>query len=301
MSCKTVFANPGFNNPKIQASMRRVSRRSPLWVALVTLFVVALSLASLRSEANQDPLIDVNRSVHGFNRAVDSTVLKPIAETYIQVTPSFVQRRVQHFFSNIDDVRVTINDLLQLKFLQAASDAGRLVVNTTVGIGGLFDVAEPALGLEKHHEDFGQTLGFWSVESGPYIELPFLGPSTMRDSVGLVVDIFLNPTQFLQGGQAATLAAGESVHDRAGLLEVEGLISGDDYVFIREVYLQRRAFLVNDGQIEDTFGDFESDFDTGLEEVGFADSNANIEAPDVQRPAVLSDVKGKKRSEDFWL
>jgi phospholipid-binding lipoprotein MlaA len=244
------------------------------------MLMVAASLVPLPSQANQDPLIDVNRSVHDFNRAVDSAVLKPIAETYTQVTPSFVQRRVQSFFSNIDDVRVIINDLLQLKLLQAAADAGRLVVNTTVGIGGLFDVAEPALGLEKHHEDFGQTLGFWRVKPGPYIELPFFGPSTMRDSAGLVVDLFLNPTQLLQAGQTATLAASESVHDRAGLLEVEELISGDDYVFIREVYLQRRAFLVNDGQVEDLFGDFESefgsDFDAGFENDAYADLHADI-------------------------
>ncbi len=245
-------------------------------------FVTAVLLMALplTTHANQDPLIEVNRTVHDFNTAMDSAILKPIAETYTTVTPSFVKRRASSFFSNIDDVRVTINNLLQLKFKRAAGDAGRLLVNTTIGLGGLFEVAEPALGLEKHHEDFGQTLAFWTVGTGPYIELPFFGPSTMRDSAGLVVDIFLNPTQLLQAGQTATLAASESVHDRAGLLEVEALISGDDYVFIREVYLQRRAFLVNDGQVEDTFGDFESefgsDFDAGFENDAFADLHADI-------------------------
>ena len=272
MNCKTIFALPGFTNPKIQISVRRVNGRNPVLIAVVALAMAVFLFLPLPSQANQDPLMDVNRSVHGFNRKVDSAVLKPIAQTYTKVTPSFVQRRLQSFFSNIDDVRVTINDLLQLKFSRAASDAGRLVVNTTVGLGGLFDVAEPALGLEKHHEDFGQTLGFWSVDPGPYIELPFFGPSTMRDSAGLIVDVFLNPTQFLQTGQATTLAASESVYDRAALLEVEGLISGDDYVFIREVYLQRRAFLVNDGHVEDSFGDFDSDFDSYLGEDGFADA-----------------------------
>ncbi|MEH6567867.1 MAG: VacJ family lipoprotein [Halioglobus sp.] len=272
MNCKTLFALPGFTNPKIQASMRRASGRHPVLIAVVAFSMAVLLFLPMSSQASQDPLMEVNRSVHGFNRAVDSAVLKPIAQTYTKVTPSFVQRRLQSFFSNIDDVRVTINDLLQLKFSRAASDAGRLVVNTTVGLGGLFDVAEPALGLEKHYEDFGQTLGFWSVNSGPYIELPFLGPSTLRDSAGLIVDVFLNPTQLLQTGQATTLAASESVHDRAALLEVEGLISGDDYVFIREVYLQRRAFLVNDGRVEDSFGDFDSDFDSYLGEDGFADA-----------------------------
>ena len=129
-----------------------------------------------------------------------------------------------------------------------------------------------ALGLEKHHEDFGQTLAFWTVGSGPYIELPFFGPSTARGSAGAVVDILLNPLQLLQGSQSITLAAGDSVNDRAALLEVEGLISGDDYVFIREAYLQHREFLIHDGQVEDTFGDFGSGFeDDGFEDMGLDD------------------------------
>jgi phospholipid-binding lipoprotein MlaA len=263
------------NNRKLRASLRRANHKRPaLVLALAFVSGVLLTALPLTSHANQDPLIDVNRTVHGFNRAMDSAVLRPIAKTYTTVTPSFVKRRVNSFFNNIDDVRVTINDLLQLKFKQAAGDAGRLVVNTTMGLGGLFDVAEPTFGLEKHHEDFGQTLGFWAVEPGPYIELPFLGPSTARDSAGALVDTLLNPLQLLQGGQSITLAAGDSVNDRAALLDVEGLISGDDYVFIREVYLQRRQSLVRDGQVEDTFGNFDSGFeeeyfeDMELDEVG---------------------------------
>ena len=239
---------------------------------------VLLTALPLTSYANQDPLIEVNRTVHGFNRAMDSAVLRPIAKTYTTVTPSFVKRRVNSFFNNIDDVRVTINDLLQLKFKQAAGDAARLVVNTTVGLGGLFEVADPAFGLEKHHEDFGQTLGFWAIESGPYLELPFLGPSTARDSAGVLVDTLLNPLQLLQGSQSITLAAGDSVNDRAALLEVEGLISGDDYVFIREVYLQRRESLVHDGQVEDTFGNFNTGFDEEyFEDMGL--DEAEVETP----------------------
>jgi phospholipid-binding lipoprotein MlaA len=248
------------NNRKARAAIGRVDRINPV-LLLALLFLGLLAALPLTSYADQDPLIEVNRSVHGFNRAMDSAILKPLAETYTTVTPGFVKRRVTSFFDNIDDVRVTINDLLQLKFKQAAGDAGRLVFNTTMGLGGLFDVAEPVLGLEKHHEDFGQTLGYWTVSSGPYIELPLLGPSTVRDSAGLLVDGLLNPLQFLQSGQRTTLVAGEGVTDRAALLEVEGLISGDDYVFIREVYLQRRQFLVHDGLVEDSFGDFDSNFD----------------------------------------
>ncbi len=267
------------NDRKLRASLRRASRRRPaLIVALAFVSGILLTTLPVTSHANQDPLVEVNRTVHGFNRAMDSAVLKPIATTYTSVTPSFVKRRVNSFFNNIDDVRATINNLLQLKFKRAAGDAGRLVVNTTVGLGGLFDVAYPAFGLEKHHEDFGQTLGFWAVESGPYIELPFLGPSTARDSVGTVVDTLLNPLQLLQGSQSITLAAGDSVNDRAALLDAEGLISGDDYVFIREVYLQHRESLVHDGLVEDPF----SDFGSGFEEEYFEDmelDEAEAETP----------------------
>lgn len=261
MTCKT-FTISAASHLKVQASLRRASHVSTATLLALALLTGALLMVlPLTSHADQDPLIEVNRTVHGFNRTMDSAILKPIAETYTSVTPSFMQRRASSFFNNVDDVRVTINDLLQLKFKQAAGDAGRLLINSTIGLAGLFEVADPAFGLEKHHEDFGQTLGFWAIESGPYIELPFFGPSTVRDSAGALVDTFLNPLQLLQGGQGISLAAGDSVNDRAALLEVEELISGDDYVFIREVYLQRRHFLINDGQIEDTFGDFDSGFE----------------------------------------
>jgi phospholipid-binding lipoprotein MlaA len=262
----TAIAILATNKRKVRASLRRANHRRPsLVLALAFVSGVLLTTLPLTSHANQDPLVNVNRTIHDFNRVMDGAVLRPIAKTYTAVTPSFMKRRVNSFFNNIDDVRVTINDLLQLKFKQAAGDAGRLVVNTTVGLGGLFDVAQPTFGLEKHHEDFGQTLGFWAVGSGPYIELPFLGPSTARDSAGALVDTLLNPLQLLQASQSITLAAGDSVNDRAALLDVEGLISGDDYVFIREDYLQRREFLVHDGQVENTF----DNFGTGFEEEYF--------------------------------
>ncbi len=260
MNCNTVARIATQNNRKAKAAIGRVGSKNPILV-LALLFALLLAALPLSARADQDPLIEVNRTVHGFNRALDGAILKPVAETYTAVTPGFLKRRANSFFNNIDDIRVTINDLLQLKFKQAAGDAGRLVINTTVGLGGLFDVAEPALGLEKHHEDFGQTLGYWSIGSGPYIELPFLGPSTARDSAGMIVDTILNPLQLLRGAQQATLVAGEGVSDRAALLDAEELISGDDYVFIREVYLQRREYLVQDGLVEDSFGDFDSDFD----------------------------------------
>ncbi len=278
MTCKTLVIQ-ATNRQKLRASLRRVSWMRPA-LAFPLAFVTAalLMLLPLTSHANQDPLIEVNRTVHDFNRAMDGAILKPIAKTYSTVTPSFVRRRASSFFNNIDDVRVTINNLLQLKFKRAAGDVGRLAINTTIGLGGLFEVADPAFGLEKHHEDFGQTLAFWTVEPGPYLELPFLGPSTARDSAGALVDTLLNPLQLLQGTQSITLAASDSVNDRAALLEVEGLISGDDYVFIREAYLQHRKFLIHDGQIEDTFGDF----DSGFEEEYFEDME--LDEPEAETP-----------------
>ncbi|MFT5710834.1 MAG: phospholipid-binding lipoprotein MlaA [Halioglobus sp.] len=278
MTC-TASAILATNNRKLRASLRRVSHRpSGLALALAFVWGVLLTTLPLTSHANQDPLVGMNRTVHGFNRAMDSAVLRPIAKTYTTVTPPFVKRRVNSFFNNIDDVRVAINALLQLKFKQAAGDATRVVLNTTLGLGGLFDVANPALGLEKHDEDFGQTLGFWAVKPGPYLELPFLGPSTARDSAGTLVDTLLNPLQLLRGSQSIALAAGDSVNDRAALLDVEGLISGDNYVFIREVYLQRRESLVHDGQVQDSF----SGFGFGFDEEFFEDME--LDAVDAETP-----------------
>ena len=238
-----------------------VGRSSAAVMRAVLTALLAMTLPVV-SHASEDPLVGMNRAVHGFNKALDTAVLKPAAQTYASVTPTFLRQRVSSFFYNIDDVRVTINDLLQFKFSQAAADAGRLALNTTVGLGGMFDVANPMFGWEKHHEDFGQTLGYWAVNSGPYVELPFLGPSTARDSAGQVVDVLLNPLQlFYSPGQHSAFTAGEGVHDRAALLNFEGLITGDEYVFLREAYLQRREFLVKDGEVEDAFGDFDADFD----------------------------------------
>ncbi|MCX2980805.1 VacJ family lipoprotein [Halieaceae bacterium IMCC14734] len=261
MNC-TATTISAVNHRAVEAGLSPAKPASAAVVYALALVTGALFMAlPLPSHADQDPLMEVNRTVHDFNRGMDAAILKPIAETYTTITPLFMQRRASRFFSNIDDIKVTINDLLQLKFKQAAGDAGRLVINTTIGVAGLFEVAGPAFGLEKHHEDFGQTLGFWAIGPGPYIELPFVGPSTVRDSAGALVDTIFNPLQLLQGSQSISLAAGDSINDRAALLDVEELISGDHYVFIREVYLQHRHFLINDGQIVDTFGDFDSGFE----------------------------------------
>jgi len=199
-----------------------------------------------------DPYERYNRAMFRFNDKLDRAILKPVAQGYEKVVPQPIDDSITNFFSNLDDVVVTFNDVLQGKFHQAGSDLSRLVWNTTVGIGGLFDVASH-MGLPKHNEDFGQTLGKWGVGPGPYLVLPFLGPSTFRDTVALPVDWVSDPLYHYyevdKNGywQLKTLYY---VDKRAGLLRASRLIEQaalDEYVFIREAYLQRRQSLVYDG------------------------------------------------------
>lgn len=196
----------------------------------------------------KDPLESFNRGVYVFNDTLDKAVLKPVAQGYSAVTPTPVKNMVNNFFSNLDDVVVTFNDLLQFKFRQAASDGSRVLFNSTFGIFGLFNVTDR---LEKHNEDFGQTLGYWGVPSGPYLMLPFFGPSSMRDGPGLYADSFVSVigrTKNMSARNRDWLA--EGVNTRAGLLEGEKVLDEaviDRYSFIRDAYLQRRQSLVYDG------------------------------------------------------
>ena len=149
-----------------------------------------------------------------------------------------------------------VNDLLQLKVGDAVTDSGRFLVNSTVGIGGILDVASN-LGLERNEEDFGQTLGKWGVHSGPYVVLPVFGPSNLRDSFGLVLDTLFNPIQYQEESSIRfPLLLVENVDTRSSLLALDELIIGNKYLFLREAYMQRRDYLVNDGQVEDQFGSF---------------------------------------------
>ena len=186
---------------------------------------------------------------------MDKYFLKPVTKGYKYVTPDFVEDRVSSFFSNLLELGNIFNAILQGKGKDAAHYSGRFLFNTTFGIAGLFDVANE-MGLEKtDSEDFGQTLGAWGVGSGPYIVLPFLGPSTLRDGLGLPVDAYTDPVTHLDHVPTRNaLTFTEIVDTRAKLLSSEELISGDRYVFIRDAYLQRREYLVKDGEVEDTFG-----------------------------------------------
>ncbi len=228
---------------------------------------------------NPDPFEKFNRGVFAFNDGVDQMVIKPIAKTYKTIVPSPIDNGVTNFFSNIDDIVVVVNDLFQLKFKQAASDTGRLLINSTVGLLGFIDVATD-IGLPKHDEDFGQTLGYWGVNSGPYIVLPILGPSSARDAVGVGTDLLFDPTFYYaaspttEAGQAI-LAGGavRGVDKRADLLGLEKVLQTaalDKYAYFRDAYLARREYLVYDGDPPQT--DEEGLFDDdGEEEELFGD------------------------------
>lgn len=198
----------------------------------------------------RDPLERYNRAMYSFNDGFDRYLLKPVAEGYDAVVPAPVNRSISNVFSHLDDVIVIFNDILQLKWDQTLSDVGRFTFNTTFGLCGLFDVASH-MDLPKHNEDFGQTLGRWGVGSGPYLVLPFLGPSTLRDGPSLLVDWQVDPISYIEGDDArwATIAL-KAVDTRAGLLRASRILDTaalDPYVFLRDAYMQRRQNLVYDG------------------------------------------------------
>jgi phospholipid-binding lipoprotein MlaA len=202
----------------------------------------------------RDPLQGFNRSVYQFNDVVDRAVLKPVAQGYHFVVPGFARTGVRNFFSNLGDVSVSVNDVLQGKLRQGGHDALRFTLNTTIGLLGLVDVATGA-GFAKHQEDFGQTLGVWGVGPGPYLVLPLLGPSSVRDTFGLVGDLPTSPyTRFrhVSSAHRNEAFALEIVEQREGLLDAGELlddasISGDTYNFVRDGWLQRRRNQVYDG------------------------------------------------------
>lgn len=227
------------------------------WIARLggLMALVGLSLLPAMSQAasEDDPWEGFNRPIFRFNDTVDTYALKPIAQGYRAVTPQFVEDGVHNVFGNIGDVGNLANNLLQGKLHNAGVDTSRLIFNTTFGLLGFFDVAKH-MGLRKSDEDFGQTLGVWGLDSGPYLVIPFLGPSTVRDAAGRVPDSFLQPYPYMDHVPTRNVTMGVEVIDtRANLLQAERLISGDKYIFIRNAYLQSREFKVKDGEVEDDF------------------------------------------------
>jgi len=210
--------------------------------------LVCLALGGCASNNPKDPFEGFNRSMYSFNDTLDKAVLKPVAKGYKAVLPDRAQKMVHNFFSNIDDIFVTGNSLLQFKFERAASAFTRVWVNTIFGVFGLFDVAHS---LEKHNEDFGQTLGHWGVGSGPYLVLPFLGPSSVRDGAGMAVTSYYGVIENIEDIPVRnTLYATSKIDQRVQLLDAETIIDDtvlDRYSFIRDAYMMRRQSLVYDG------------------------------------------------------
>ena len=224
-----------------------------LLLLLTVLLTACASIQQTERIAKVDPFERVNRAVFSFNEAADEYVIKPVAEAYRFVLPEFVRTGVTNFFSNINDVLIAANNLLQGKPSNAASDIGRFLVNSTIGILGLFDVATD-MGLDKNREDFGQTLGVWGVADGPYMVLPFLGASNVRDTVGLVVDMetdFMLNTNKLDSDEKLAVNGLRVINRRADLLDAGQLLEDaafDKYSFVRDGYIQRRRSQVYDGE-----------------------------------------------------
>ena len=223
--------------------------RSALICAVLGLGVLG-GCATTGSGDPRDPLEPVNRAIYTFNDGVDTMLVKPAAEIYQGVVPGLVRTGVSNVFSNLNDVIVALNNLLQGKFGSALSDFGRVLLNTTAGLLGIFDVATPA-GLEKHDEDFGQTLGWWGIGDGPYIVLPLLGSSNLRDTVGRVGDYKADPVTYIDPSHDRNIVqALRIINRRAELLSASRILAVaalDEYEFVRDAYLQRRRNLIYDG------------------------------------------------------
>ena len=188
--------------------------------------------------------------MHSFNDTVDKNVLKPVAQGYDFIMPAPASKGVSNFFSNLNEITVIINDVLQFKMMQAFEDTSRFAINSTIGIVGLMDVASD-FGYKKNDEDFGQTLGVWGFDTGPYLVLPFFGPSDIRDTVGLVGDYYTDPVTYVKGPDARNpITATRIIDHRANLLKAEKVLDEaaiDEYTYTRDAYLQRRQNLVHDG------------------------------------------------------
>lgn len=251
------------------------------WLVTLLALLILAGCASVPqgTEVAGDPWEPYNRSIDNFNEGFDEHVGIPLAEGYQAATPEVVDRGVSNFFGNLLDVNSAVNNLLQLKLGRAVSDIGRVMVNTTMGLLGFFDVASH-FDLPSYKEDFGQTLGYWGVGSGPYFVLPILGPSSVRDTVGLITDVMINPLTLanLTMVESAATTTIYYVDMRADLLEAVDLMKEaalDPYAFIRDSYLQRRRSLVYDGDppmldeddlFEDDLidGDFDDELDKAL-------------------------------------
>jgi len=221
----------------------------------------AVQYTDEQAASNPDPYENWNRKVYRFNEVIDDWFLRPVASTYRSLMPRVADRAVTNFFSNLSEIRNLANSVFQLKLESAVAATGRFTYNTIFGLGGLFDVAT-VFDLPEQPEDFGQTLGYWGVGSGPYLMLPLLGPSNPRDFSGFMTDSALLPSFWDLAEEPEVYAARalQIVDMRADLIPAESFISGDEYIFVRNAYLQRREFMINDGRTtEDPFASGDDD------------------------------------------
>lgn len=241
-----------------------------LRLSLLLLMVTLAGCAHSPTYDPHDPLEELNRDFYAFNMTLDRYILRPTARGYVRYTPQLVRKGVDNFLTNLFYPRTVVNSFLQGKVVAGSQDFARFVVNTTVGLLGVFDVATP-MGIPEHNEDFGQTLGYWGLGSGAYLMLPLLGPSTTRDFSGRVVDLAFMPTTYMDTGPAFVITAVDIINLRAKLLKLDRTLeeSFDPYAFVRSGYLQNRRSLVFDGKApveEEEYYRLEEDFDAVYED-----------------------------------
>ncbi|PUE44700.1 ABC transporter [Limnohabitans sp. 2KL-1] len=241
--------------------MSKVIQRCSVWVIAAAVLVLQ-GCASVKTADPRDPWESMNRSIYQFNDAVDTVAIKPAAEVYVKVLPSFVRTGVHNFLGNLSDVWSMANSAMQLKGQATAETFMRINVNTFLGLGGLLDVASE-MRIEKRKEDFGQTLGRWGVKPGPYLVLPLLGPSTLRDTVALPLDFKGDPSQIVADDASRnSLSAMRLLDVRSGLLQTVDVIKAaslDPYTFVRDGYLQKRRNDIYDGNPPSNFDYGESE------------------------------------------
>lgn len=220
---------------------------------LIGLLLSGCATTQQTAPSPRDPFERMNRGVYRFNDTLDRAFLAPVAKGYRAAVPSFARRGIGNALSNLSYTTTLVNNVLQLKPGRAMEDLTRLIVNTIVGVGGLWDPASK-MGIPRNDEDFGQTLGRWGVPSGPYVMLPFFGPSTVRDTPGVAVDLFTDGSHYIEEDKVRySVFAIEVVDRRVALLPLDETLAGtyDPYAFIRNAYLQRRDYLVKDGAVEE--------------------------------------------------
>ncbi len=224
----------------------------PPGIALAIFFILGLYVQT--ASASDDPFEQFNRGTHEFNRVVDKILIRPLASAYSKVTPRFIKRGVSSFFGNLNDLSIGISHLAQLELERATVNFGRVLINSTMGVGGLVDVANSGFGLARKNHDFGLTLAHYGIGSGPYLVLPFLGPSTLRDAFGQGLQLVVDPLRTIDYVPTRnSLNLTRAADFRSKLLGFDELIIGDSYLFLKEAYLQQREIQINGNQINENF------------------------------------------------